>query len=97
MWNAGTDSPEAALAAIEGFKLEGVVDKMQCPFLLVHGEDDQQVPVADARRLFDVVGSEDKTLRIFGTEEGGAQHCHVDNQSISVPYIFDWLADRLTH
>jgi dienelactone hydrolase len=95
MWNTATDSPDAALAAIEGFRLDGVVEKMQCPFLLVHGEDDQQVPVADAHRLFEAVGSEDKMLRIFGNEEGGSQHCHVDNQSVAVPYIFDWLAGRL--
>ena len=96
MWNTGTRSPDEALAAIEGFKLEGVVERMRCPFLLCHGEDDQQVPVGDARRLFDAVGSEDKTFRVFDNEEGGAQHCHVDNLSIATPYIFDWLADRLT-
>jgi len=94
-WNTCTDSPEAALAAIEGFDLDGVAQQMRCPFLLVHGEDDQQVPVADAHALFEACGSEDKTLRVFTNDEGAAQHCHMDNLSIATPYIFDWLGDRL--
>lgn len=94
-WSTGTSSPIEALAAIEGFKLDGVAQNMRCPFLLAHGEDDQQVPLADAQSLYDAVGSDDKTLRVFTNEEGGAQHCHIDNLSIATPYIFDWLADRL--
>jgi fermentation-respiration switch protein FrsA (DUF1100 family) len=68
---------------------------MRCPFLLVHGVDDQQVPVADALALYEAVGSEDKTLRIFSGDEGGAQHCHIDALSVATPVIYDWLADRL--
>jgi dienelactone hydrolase len=94
-WSTATGSPAEALVAIEGFRLDGVAQQMRCPFLLVHGEDDQQVPVADAHRLFEAVGSADKTLRVFSNEEGGAQHCHMDNLSIALPEIGSWLADRL--
>lgn len=94
-WSTRTPSPQDALEAISGFKLDGVVQQMRCSYLLVHGEDDQQVPVEDARLLFDACGSEDKTLRVFGNEEGAAQHCHIDNLSLATPFIFDWLADRL--
>ena len=51
---------------------------MRCPFLVVHGEDDEQVPLADAQALYDACGSKDKTLRVFTAEEGGAQHCQRD-------------------
>jgi pimeloyl-ACP methyl ester carboxylesterase len=94
-WSTMTGSPHEALKAIEGFKLDGVVQQMRCPFLCVHGEDDQQVPLSDAQALYDAVGSQDKTLRVFTNEEGGNQHCHIDNLSIARPVIFDWLADRL--
>jgi fermentation-respiration switch protein FrsA (DUF1100 family) len=94
-WSTRSGSPLEALEAISGFKLDGVAQQMRCPFLLVHGEDDQQVPVADAHSLYEAVGSKDKTLRVFSNAEGGAQHCHIDNLSIATPYIFDWLADRL--
>ncbi len=94
-WSTRTASPLEALEAISGFKLDGVAQQMRCPFLLVHGEDDQQVPVSDAQALYDAVGSEDKTLRVFTHDEGGAQHCHMDNLSIATPYIFDWLGEKL--
>ena len=93
-WNTTTSTPEEALAALEPFKLDGVAQQITCPFLLCHGEDDQQIPLSDALKLFEAVSSEDKTLRVFTGEEGGAQHCHLDNISVAAPVIFDWTADR---
>ncbi|GAA1850270.1 prolyl oligopeptidase family serine peptidase [Pseudonocardia ailaonensis] len=95
VWSTGTTSTDEALGVLEGFRLDGVIQQMRCPFLLVHGEDDQQVPVADAHAMFEACGSEDKTIRVFSNEEGGAQHCHIDNLSIAVPFITDWLASKL--
>ena len=62
MWILGVDSLDAALKKLEPFKLDGVVQKMRCPFLLVHGAEDEQIPLADAQKLFDACGSKDKTL-----------------------------------
>ena len=42
---------------------------------VVHGEDDEQIPLKDAQALYDASGPADKTLRVFTAEEGGAQHC----------------------
>ncbi|GAA1864192.1 alpha/beta fold hydrolase [Pseudonocardia ailaonensis] len=95
VWSTGTKNVEEALELLEGFRLSGVVENLRCPYLVAHGEDDQQVPVADAERLHAAAGSVDKTLRVFTAEEGGAQHCHMDNLQIAVPEIFGWLADRL--
>ena len=47
------ESLDEALAKLEGFKLDGVAQKIQCPFLLTHGTDDEQVSMADAQKLFD--------------------------------------------
>src|SRR6266446_7772593 len=46
LWMTGTSSREAALKALEGFRLDGAVQKIECPFLLVHGEGDAQIPMA---------------------------------------------------
>jgi len=54
------------------FQTLGVVEKIECPFLMVHGEEDAQVSLADARTCFNAVGSKDKTLRVFTAEEGGS-------------------------
>ncbi len=77
-WILGVDSLDAALKKLEPFKLDGVMQKMRCPFLLVHGAEDEQIPLADAQRQFDACGSQDKTFRVYTAEEGGSQHCQRD-------------------
>lgn len=94
-WVFDVDSPEAALDRLEPFRLDGVVQEMNCPFLVVHGEDDQQIALADAERLYEASGSADKTLRVFSLEEGGAQHCQVDNLSIGAAFVHDWIEAKL--
>jgi pimeloyl-ACP methyl ester carboxylesterase len=94
-WVLGVDSPEAALKKLEDFKLDGIVQKMQCPFLLVHGEGDEQIPMPIAQKCFDAVGSKQKTLKVFTREEGGFHHCQVDNITIGVHYMWDWVEDVL--
>lgn len=95
MWILGVDSVEEALRRLEPFRLDGVVQKMRCPFLIVHGENDEQVPLADARALYAAAGSADKTLRVFTAEEGGAQHCQRDYLPYGVATMWSWLEDRL--
>jgi len=94
-WILGVDTVEEALRRLEPFRLDGVVQKMRCPFLIVHGEEDEQVPVADARALYEASGSSDKTLRVFTAEEGGAQHCQRDYLALGVATMWSWFEDRL--
>jgi dienelactone hydrolase len=94
-WVLGVRTIDEALARLADFRLQGVVERIRCPFLLLHGAEDEQVPVADARALFDAVGSEDKTLRIFTADEGGAQHCQTDQLTIATTTIADWLQEKL--
>jgi len=94
-WVLGVDSEAAALKKLEGFRLDGIVQKMRCPFLLLHGEGDQQISLALAHQCFDAVGSRQKTLRVFSREEGGFHHCQVDNITIGVHAMWDWVADVL--
>jgi dipeptidyl aminopeptidase/acylaminoacyl peptidase len=77
------------------FKLDGIVQKMTCPFLLMHGEGDEQISLALAQKCFDAVGSKQKTLKIFTRQEGGFHHCQVDNITIGVHTMWDWLEDVL--
>ncbi len=94
-WVLNAKNMEDAIAKLDGFRLDGVVQKMRCPFLLTHGADDKQIPMKDARALFKAVGSKDKTLRVFTVAEGGAQHCHMDNMPIATSYMQDWLMEKL--
>jgi dienelactone hydrolase len=94
-WVVGAPDNATGLEWAKKFTLEGVADKVACPFLLVHGEHDRVVPVEHAHRLFKEIGSRDKTLRIFTAEEGGAEHCQVDHRQLGVDYIGDWLTDHM--
>ena len=95
-WVLGVSDRASALKKLEGFRLDGIVQKMACPFLLLHGAGDEQIPLELAKRLFNAVGSEQKTLKIFTREEGGFHHCQVDNVTIGVHTMFDWIADVLS-
>jgi dienelactone hydrolase len=95
MWILGATSLKEALKKLEPFRLDGVVQKMRCPFLVVHGEDDEQVPLKDAEALYAACGSPDKTLRVFTGDEGGAQHCQRDYLTLGTATMWNWLEDRL--
>jgi len=95
LWVTGTQTYEDALKAIEGFRLDGIAQKVQCPVLITHGTEDEQVPLEDARRLFAAIGSNDKTLRVFDAAEGGAQHCQRDYLTLVAAVMGDWLVEKL--
>ncbi len=95
MWILGVPTQQAALEKLAGFKLDGIVQQMRCPFLMVHGEGDEQIPLAIAQQCFAAVGSSDKTLRLFTREEGGYHHCQIDNVTIGVHAMWDWIEDVL--
>jgi len=90
-WVLNASSQEDAIKRLEPFKLDGAVQKIACPFLMLHGEGDEQIPLPEARKCFEAVGSKNKTFKLFTREEGGYHHCQIDNQSICSAYMWDWL------
>ena len=95
LWVFGVKTKEEAFRKLEGFRLDGVIQKMTCPYLLVYGEGDQQCPLWHAQKMIEAAGSARKELKIFTREEGGYHHCQVDNVSIGTAYMWDWVADVL--
>ena len=91
LWIFNVGTRDQAMQKLEGFRLDGVVQKITCPFLLVHGEGDEQIPLALAQKCFDAVGSRHKTMKVFTRAEGGYHHCQIDNASVGVAYMWDWL------
>ena len=90
-WVVGAPDNATALEWSKKFTLEGVAEKVQCPVLILHGENDRIVPADEARKLYQHIGSKNKTLKIFTEAEGGAEHCQVDNRQLGVDFIGDWL------
>jgi dipeptidyl aminopeptidase/acylaminoacyl peptidase len=92
MWVLGVSSLDAALEKLKDWRLAGVAEKVKCPYLVTHGERDAQIPIEDAKALFDAIGASDKTMKLFTVEEGGFEHCQGDNVTLGITYIADWFA-----
>ena len=91
-WILGLSDPDAALERARAFSLAGVAEKIRCPVLITHGANDRVVPVQAAHDLYAALGAPRKTLKIFGPEEGGVEHCQVDDRPLGIAYIADWIA-----
>ncbi len=95
-WMFGKDEPLEALEIAKKMTLDGVTDKITCPFLVVHGENDRFSALSDAEKTFNTAtNSEKRELKIFTRDDGGVEHCQVDNNLLAVEYISDWTADIL--
>jgi pimeloyl-ACP methyl ester carboxylesterase len=94
-WVFGTKTMKEALERAKPFTLEGALENMRCPYLIVHGGFDvlgieQATKVAEYAKAKGV----DATLRFVSEEETGADHCQHDNPTIGQELMADWLADR---
>ncbi len=94
-WVVGAATAEEGIVIAKKFSLKDVAKNITCPFLVTHGGNDRVVPVENARKLYDAVGSKNKTIKIFTTEEGGAEHAHVDNRQVGIDFAADWLEDSM--
>jgi len=94
-WVFGVDTMQAAFEKGRDFELEGVVDKIQCPYLICHGGYDV-LGVSQANTVYEnaKAGGVDVTFKLIGEEETGAEHCQHDNPTIGQEYVADWLADQ---
>ena len=96
MWVFGKDTVEEAAAAAKKLTLEGVADKITCPLLIMHGENDRQIPLWHAEKTFAAaVNSPNKKLKVFTSAEGGVEHCQADIPAMAVDCMTDWVAEVL--
>ena len=96
MWVFGQKTPEEARAVASKLTLEGVAEKITCPLLIVHGENDRQIPLWHAEKTYAAaINSPARELKVFSLADGGAEHCGADNGGLIVDYITDWVAEKL--
>jgi fermentation-respiration switch protein FrsA (DUF1100 family) len=93
-WAFGAKDLDEAAEMAKRFSLAGVAAQIECPLLVVHGEDDRIVPLDSAKKLYEAAGSKVKHLKVFTAAEGAAEHCQVDNRQLGVDTIADWLAQN---
>lgn len=96
LWYYGAADVDEAERKIAQMTLEGVVDRITCPLLVVHGANDRQVPLEQAERTVrEARRSRSATLRVFDTDEGGVEHVNGDLFSVAIDAMADWVADTL--
>ena len=87
---------DAILDVSSKISLVGILDRIRCPILVVHGENDRQIPLANARRVIEeCVNSPKRELYIHTLADGGAEHCSIDNVPLTCEVISDWVAETL--
>lgn len=92
----GGVSHDEARRQLKDYTMAGIAKNITCPTLITHGDNDTLMSVDGAKRLFNEIGAKDKTLRIYGEDDGGGRiHCSHDYWAHNVPYMLDWLEERL--
>jgi dienelactone hydrolase len=95
MWVWGQNSLEDFMEYAQKISLRGVVEKISVPFLITHGANDRQIPLADAHQSYDeAVNSPLREMKVFSEREGGVEHVSADNMEPARSYIADWVAQR---
>jgi dienelactone hydrolase len=92
----GGTSHDEARRQLKDYTMAGIAKDITCPTLITHGADDRLMRVEGAKKLFEEIGAKDKTLKIYDDpNDGGRIHCSHDYWAHNVPFMLDWLEERL--
>ena len=95
-WAFGAKDMSDFLAKASEMNLNGHLDRIRVPFLVTHGANDRQIPLAYAHQTFEqLTNCPKRELKIFTAREGGVEHVGADNMSFGREYIADWFAGQL--
>lgn len=93
-WVWGCDDIDSFIDLSAAVHLDGVVERITVPFLVTHGENDRQIPLAYAHRSYEqATASPKRELRVFTTDEGGAEHIGLDHLPHASAFIADWVTE----
>ena len=95
MFITGTDTMEAAVERVKDFRVADFAARIRCPFLVMHGAEDQQVLMDDAQAMYAAIGSAGKEMVVFTGDNGGAAHTQFDNHLPALQVCADWIARKL--
>lgn len=95
-WFFGSGSAEEVARKAAGFTLAPVIGDLACDLVVFHGAADMQVPVAQARQVVaEATAARSSELHIYTAEDGGEQHCHLDNVGTALGHMTDRVAALL--
>ena len=94
MWVFGFDNQKDFMKWAPKMDLNGVVEKIKCPFFITHGSGDRQIPVEYAHQSFDqAVNSSQRELFITEPKHFEVEHCGADNGTFQRDMIADWMSE----
>lgn len=94
MWVFGKKTIEEFMEWAPSMDLNGVVEKINVPFLVTHGVNDRQIPVEYAHQSFDLaINSPKRELKVFDNAYFEVEHCGADNGTVARDFIADWIAE----
>ncbi|UKZ91528.1 uncharacterized protein TrAFT101_006505 [Trichoderma asperellum] len=92
-WVFGVTSGVEVLEAVNKYTLDGLVDKIVTPILVMDAADDHFLKGQPAA-LFGKLECE-KAYVVLTQEEGASAHCHVGASARANQVVFDWLLPQL--
>ncbi|OGT29769.1 MAG: hypothetical protein A3E87_05400 [Gammaproteobacteria bacterium RIFCSPHIGHO2_12_FULL_35_23] len=96
MWVTGCDSMAGIMDFLAKTTLKGVAEHIQCPLLIIHGGADRQIPINHGQLTYDAaINSPNRKLVVLGQEDGGIEHCSIDNFPLVREITADWISDML--
>mgnify|MGYP003694178589 CR=1 FL=1 len=96
LWVTGTTSLDAAIAFMRRLTLRDVARNITCPLLIVHGGARPPDPGRSRAKTYDAAcNSRARKLVVLGPEDGGVEHCSIDNFPLVRDLAADWIADTL--
>ena len=88
----GASTPSAFLRETRSYTTEAISSGVRQDVLLLAGEDDHFVPLAQLeRQRRALVNARSVTERIFRREEHAASHCQIGNFPLVLDVITDWI------
>jgi len=95
MYMAGYEDEDEFDRFAETLTLQGVGDKVTCPYLVVAGEDDHLSPIEFTYELLESVRSPKQLLIYEGADHGIGGSSSVELGPNPTTFVADWLKDRL--
>jgi pimeloyl-ACP methyl ester carboxylesterase len=94
MWVFGKETMEEFMDWAPNMDLTPVIDRMKCPFFIMHGGGDRQIPVEYAEQSRDqAVNAAEVEYFVTGPEHFEVEHCGADNGTFQRDMLADWMAE----
>jgi pimeloyl-ACP methyl ester carboxylesterase len=94
-WTIGAKDPISLTHVFDHYTLDGVAGRIKGHVLILAGEHDRFVPLAQVQRMQQaLVSAKSITVKIYDQASGGAEHCQEGAIRLWQQDFFDWLSTK---